>query len=88
MVRTKEKWIQAAEEINADLNHVYLWGRPWNINFEPGKYHSLCVTEACITTNISLWEAKSYYSIQEAKVHVEGYSQVVNINHSLCVTEA
>ena len=40
VVRTKEEWIKAAEEMNADLNRVYLWGRPWNINFEPTKCFS------------------------------------------------
>ena len=44
VVRTKEEWIKAAEEMNADLNCVYFWGRPWNINFEPTKCFSLCVS--------------------------------------------
>jgi len=44
VVRTKEEWIKAAEEMNADLNRVYLWDRPWNINFEPTKCFSLCVS--------------------------------------------
>jgi len=34
----------AAAEMIADLNCVYSWGRKWNINFEPAKCHSLCVS--------------------------------------------
>ena len=30
--------------MNADLVRIYLWGRMWNINFEPAKCHSLCVS--------------------------------------------
>jgi len=44
VVRIKEERIKAAEEMNADLNHVYLWGRPWNIKFEPSKCFSLLVS--------------------------------------------
>jgi len=44
VVRTKEEQIKAVEEMNADLNCVYLWGRPRNIKFEPSKYFSLCVS--------------------------------------------
>ena len=34
----------AADEMNADLVRICLWGRMWNINFEPAKCHSLCVS--------------------------------------------
>ena len=34
----------AAEEMIADLNCVYSWGRKRNVNFEPAKCHSLCVS--------------------------------------------
>ena len=44
VIRTKEERIKAAEEMNADLTRVYLWGRPWNINFEPIKCFSMCVS--------------------------------------------
>jgi len=43
-VQTKKDRIKAAEEINADLNRVYLWSGTWNINFEPTKCFSLCVS--------------------------------------------
>ena len=48
-IATKEERIKAAEEMNADLNYVYLLGRPWNINFEPAKCFSLCVSLKCDT---------------------------------------
>jgi len=34
VIKRKEDWIVAAEEISADLNCVSSWGRVWNINFE------------------------------------------------------
>ena len=30
--------------MNADLNRVCLWGRKWNIIFEPDKCYSLCIS--------------------------------------------
>ena len=44
VIKSKEDWITAAEEIIADLNRVFSWGRMWNINFESTKCHSLCVS--------------------------------------------
>ena len=26
------------------MGRIYLWGQKWNINFEPDKCHSLCVS--------------------------------------------
>jgi len=40
VVRTKEERIKAAEEMNAVLHRVHLWGRPWNIKFGPSKCFS------------------------------------------------
>ena len=34
----------AADELNADLDRLYLWGQTWNVNFEPAKCHTLCVS--------------------------------------------
>ena len=44
VVLSKEHRIIAAEEMNADLARIYSWGQLWNINFEPAKCHSLCVS--------------------------------------------
>ena len=44
VVPSKNDRIVATDEINADLASIYLWGRMWNINFEPAKCHSLCVS--------------------------------------------
>ena len=44
MIKRKEDQIAAAEEIIADLNHVFSWGRVWNINFKSVKCHSLCIS--------------------------------------------
>ena len=44
VVPSKDDRIAAADEMNADLVRIYLWGRMWNINFEPAKCHSLCVS--------------------------------------------
>ena len=44
VVPSKDDRIVAADEMNADLVRIYLWGRMWNINFEPAKCHSLCVS--------------------------------------------
>ena len=41
---SKDNRITAADKMNADLASIYLWGRMWNINFEPAKCHSLCVS--------------------------------------------
>ena len=41
----------AAEEIIADLNCLYSWGRKWNIDFEPAKCYSLCVSRSVIFYN-------------------------------------
>ena len=30
--------------MSADLARIYSWGWMWNINFEPAKCHSLCVS--------------------------------------------
>ena len=30
-----------ADELNA---RMYLWGQTWNVNFEPAKCHTLCVS--------------------------------------------
>jgi len=49
VIRTKEERIKAAEEMNADPNRVYLWGRLWNIKFGPSKCFSLCVSLKCDT---------------------------------------
>ena len=42
--RRKEDRRAAADEIMVDLNRVFSWGKVWNINFEPAKCHSLCVS--------------------------------------------
>jgi len=42
VVATKDD--RTADELNADLRKVHLWGRKWNFNFEPGKCYSLCVS--------------------------------------------
>ena len=44
MIPTKVDRNSAAIEINADLNRACLWGRKWNIAFEPDKCYSLCVS--------------------------------------------
>ena len=44
VIKSKEDWITAAEEIIADLNRVFSWGRMWNINFESTTCHSPCVS--------------------------------------------
>ena len=44
VVPSKEDRIIAADEMNADLARIHLWGQMWNVNFEPAKCHSLCVS--------------------------------------------
>ena len=44
VIPSKDDRIAAAAELNADLDRVYSWGQKWNINFEPDKCHSLCVS--------------------------------------------
>ena len=44
VIRRKEDWRAAADEIMVDLNRVFSWGKVWNINFEPAKCHALCVS--------------------------------------------
>ena len=44
VVPLKDDRIAAADEMNADLVRICSWGRMWNINFEPAKCHSLCVS--------------------------------------------
>ena len=43
MVPSKDDRTASADEMNADLDRIYLWGQMLNINFEPAKCHSLCV---------------------------------------------
>ena len=44
VVPSKEDRITVADEMNADLARIYSWGLLRNINFEPAKCHSLCVS--------------------------------------------
>ena len=44
VVPSKDDRIAAADEMNVDLVRICSWGRMWNINFEPAKCHSLCVS--------------------------------------------
>ena len=44
VIERKEDRMTAAEKMIAYLNFVYFWGRKWDINFEPAKCHSLCVS--------------------------------------------
>ena len=44
VVPSKDDRVIAADEMSADLARIYSWGRIWNINFEPAKCYSLCVS--------------------------------------------
>ena len=42
--RHKTDRTAAADEIDADLDRIYSWGQKWNINFQPARCQSLCVS--------------------------------------------
>jgi len=44
VIRRKEDRRAAADELMADINRVFSWGKVWSINFEPAKCHSLCIS--------------------------------------------
>ena len=44
VIPSKDDRTAAADELNADLDRIYSWGQTWNINFEPAKCRTLCVS--------------------------------------------
>ena len=70
--------------INADLNSAYLWGRPWNINFEAIKCFSLCVSLERDTDHHPPWYMASLLieEIESLKILGFHFWQKVYLKHN------
>jgi len=67
VIPTKDDGAAAAIEINVDLTRACLWGRRWNIIFEPDKCHSFSVS---LKMDVDLHPPLYMYALPIAEVDV------------------